>query len=287
MNIMNILERHKLLSRVPKEKRSELKMIMSRTNFHEIRDVGNEEYVLNVINQDNVVDKVDTEGHLYLMCASSRFEIKMLRYQMKFGEKNEIIVLKDQDAYLTDAEEAAWDRYVAEFCAIIKRELDYQVVYTSEVVVKPVQEQVKTQNTSPVNEVVLHENNETNTSTMNANKVTPFSLEQINKAVASTGEGHIVFTVYARNGEFGVGIDAGKTTIGDVKIIKASELETENVVRAISSAVALAQSLGSYLRLMNSNIDISYYLFKDRDVYIDIPAMFEVITAEDLAAASN
>lgn len=281
MNIMNMLEKHKLLNRIPREKRADLKMVMNRSHFYEVRDTGNEQYVLNVVNQDCVVDKIETEGHLYLMCATSRFEMKMLRYQMKFGEKNEIIVLKSKDSNLTSAEEVAWDRYIAEFCGIIKRELDYQIEYRSETIEEetaPVVTNAEVKMEAPV------------ANTVNAKTSIPkvdHPLAPIYDAIAQSGEQNVTLIAYARNGEIGVGVDAGLKTVANIKTEVRVALKDEDVARAMYSSVKLAESIGSYVKLKNASIDIKLVLFKDRDVYIEMPKDFEIISTEELAQAKN
>lgn len=281
MNIMNMLEKHKLLNRIPREKRADLKMVMNRSHFYEVRDTGNEQYVLNVVNQDCVVDKIETEGHLYLMCATSRFEMKMLRYQMKFGEKNEIIVLKSKDSNLTSAEEVAWDRYIAEFCGIIKRELDYQIEYRSETIEEetaPVVTNAEVKMEAPV------------ANTVNVKTSIPkvdHPLAPIYDAIAQSGEQNVTLIAYARNGEIGVGIDAGLKTVANIKTEVRVTLQDEDVARAMYSSVKLAESIGSYIKLKNASIEIKLVLFKDRDVYIEMPKDFEIISTEELAQAKN
>ena len=292
MNITGMFEKHKLLSRVPKEKRADLKIIMSRANFHEARDMGNEAYVLNIIDLDCVEEKRDTEGFLYLMCASSRFEIKMLCYKLRYGDRNEIIVQKKENEMLTEIEECAWDRYIAEFCTAIKRDLHYQVVYSSEVVPAPVQhtpvpvkqvEAAKVSTQTPVQKV------EEKAATQKVdNGVTNFSLEQIQKAIAHVGETKVTFTVYTKDGRYGLGIVAGEQTIGDIQIIQSDSLEEVDVVRAMSTSISLAQALGSYIRLYNSNMEVNYILVKDRDIINELipEKTFTVIDLQSVKATN-
>lgn len=283
MNIAGMFEKHKLLSRVPKEKRADLKIIMNRANFHEVRDMGNESYVLNIIDLDCVEEKRDTEGFLYLMCASSKFEIKMLCYKLRYGDKNEIIVQKREDEMLTEIEECAWDGYIAEFCNAIKRDLHYQVIYRDEIVPAPVQP-VQVQKTEAVKVENVSQKEEVTTSVQKPEKgVTNFSLSQIQKAIESVGESKVTFTVYTKGGKYGVGIVAGEQTIGDVEIVKSDALEEVDVVRAMSSAISLAQALGSYIRLYNSNMEVNYILVKDRDI-IDELIPEKTFTVIDLQA---
>lgn len=293
MNITGMFEKHKLLSRIPKEKRAELKIIMNRANFHEVRDMGNESYVLNIIDLDCIEEKRDTEGFLYLMCASSKFEIKMLCYKLRYGDRNEIIVQKREDEALTEIEECAWDRYVAEFCTAIKRDLHYQVVYSSEVIPVPVKQvQVQSrevQNIEIPKVEVSSQKEESSVSEIKIeNGVTNFSLEQIQKAIASVGEKKVTFTVYTKSGKYGVGIVAGEQTIGDVQIIKSDSLEEVDVVRAMSAAISLAQALGSYIRLYNSNMEVNYILVKDRDIIKELipEKTFTVVDLQDVQVAN-
>ena len=131
---MNIIEKSVWLHKVPKDKRSDLKLLLSRNNFHEIKDIGNEDYVINIVNQDYVVDRENCDGEIYILSASSRYEIKNLRYSLRFGEKNELILLKPENLYLTESEDISLDRYMVSFCSTIKRELDYQVSYGVKIV---------------------------------------------------------------------------------------------------------------------------------------------------------
>lgn len=284
MNITGMFEKHKLISRVPKEKRADLRMIMNRANFHEARDMGNESYVLNIIDLDCVEEKRDTEGFLYLMCAASRFEIKMLCYKIRYGERNELIVQKKEDEMLTEIEECAWDRYIAEFCNAIKRDLHYQVVYRDEVIPAPVQPvAVKTKEVNKIEVASQKEEVQAPVQKAENNGVTNFSLDQIQKAIATVGEAKVTFTVYTKGGKYGVGIVAGEQTIGDIQIIKSDSLEEVDVVRAMSSAISLAQALGSYIRLYNSEMEVNYILVKDRDI-IDELIPKKTFTVVDLQA---
>lgn len=288
-SIVNMIEKYKLINRVPKDKRSELKMIMDRTNFYEAKDTGNEQYVLNVVEQEKVVDKVDTEGHLYLMCATSRFEIKMLTYEMRFGEKNEVIVLKSADDDLTDAEELAWDRYIAEFCTAIKSQLQYQVEYSVRYVENKAKEVVVT-NSQVVKEKEKEQvqNIKVSEEAVKVDRTIEVNpLEAIRKAIEGKSGDVLTLTAYAKDGKFGIGVDLGTTTVANLIIEDRVNLQEEDVLRAITSVVALSQAIGAYIKLKSVKKDVSYYFYHDREVYVPIPEPFVVINSEDLALASN
>ena len=47
---MNVIEKGMWLRKFPKDAKSDIKILLNRVNFHEIKDMGNEDYVINIIN---------------------------------------------------------------------------------------------------------------------------------------------------------------------------------------------------------------------------------------------
>lgn len=289
-NIMNFIEKQKLVNRMPKDKRADLKMIMGRTNFYEVSDMGNEQYVLNVIDQGCVVEKTDTEGHLHLMCATSRFNMKILRYKMTFGEKNEIVVLRTPDDGLTDAEEIALDSYIAEFSSTIKKQLHYQVEYRVEYVENKAREiEIERQESTNQAQNLTQAQNKNIMETANIlnEKVEINPLEAIRKEIENKEGDVLTLTAYARNGKFGVGVDLGSNTVADLVIEDNVDLLEVDVIRAAATAITLAQTIGTYTKLKQVKNEVNYYFFQDREVFIEIPGAFTVINQKDLEMANN
>lgn len=288
---MNVIEKGMWLRKFPKDIKSEVKILLNRVNFHDIKDMGNEDYVINIINETCVVDKKDCEGELYIMSAGSRFKVKNLRYRMRFAEKNEMILLKESNMHLTEAEDLALDRYMALFCSTIKIELDYHVSYGVKIIESPVQT-MPVQQTVPVQPVPVQPVPVQQTVPMTV-EVTPvvtqkidevpvevsetvpekeesneFSLENIYKAVMNKGGSKISLTSYCKEGIFGVNVDVDGKDAACIEIAKNENLEDIDQIRAIATAISLVQALGSYLRLKDNNFDIKFYYYQDVELSI-------------------
>lgn len=283
---MNVIEKGMWLRKFPKEAKSDVKILLNRVNFHEIKDMGNEDYVINIINETNVVEKKDCEGELHLMCASLGFKKRSMRYKMRFGEKNEMILLKDKNLSLTEAEDLALDRYMASFCTTIKLELDYQVSYgvkliESHVVKQMPVEQMAVESVSveqkPVEQKLVQHVVDQNVESVEVEN-TPvsqendekgkFSLDSIYEAVKSKGGTKISLTAYCRNDIFGVNVDVDGQDAACIEIEKNINLEDIDQIRAIATAISLTQALGSYLRLRNHDFEIKFYYYQDTELSI-------------------
>lgn len=289
MNLTDFIGKQRLIARMPKELRSELKMVLYRNNFYEVKDVGNEQYIINVVSEDDVIERKNTEGYLTLMCATSRFQMKMLRYEMKFTEdKSELVVLKEKDLMLTDAEEAAWEKYIEHFSNTIKKQLRYQVEFSLREVesvvekVEPKKEEVVVTQEPAVTLV--------NNDVVEESQFVSFNpLDEIIKLskISKSGARAIQLVAYARSGEFGIAIDAQGSTLANMKISDDKLTDDEEVMKMAIATVTLAQSIGTYIKSKGLVDDVDYYFYKDREVHIAIPSRFEVIDEEDLMQANN
>ncbi len=322
---MNIIERSVWLRKVPKHKREELKLLLSRNNFHDIKDVGNEDYVINIINQDYVVDRQNCEGELNILSASSRFEIKSLRYLLRFGETNDLILQKPENLYLTNAEDT------------IKRELDYQVSYGVKIVEPqiipnqypqapmgmenvyqaPIQNQHQNQNNYAQPEYIqinmqsemqsldnkqfinnqVGINNQINTQNMyqessqvvekKQNVNSKFELKAIYNSLSARDNAKISLTAYSRDGVYGVNIDVDNNPAGEIEVIEDKNLDDINKLRALTTCIFMAQSLGSYFRMNNSTFDIKFYYFEDEESSVQPPENFIDLSGQISNTKSN
>lgn len=300
---MNVIEKGMWLRKFPKDAKSDVKILLNRVNFHEIKDMGNEDYVINIINESNVVDKKDCEGELHLMCASSRFEMKSMRYLMRFGEKNEMILLKEDNMYLTEAEDLALDRYMASFTTTIKIELDYPVLYSVKIVEAPVKQVQPIQPVQPVQQVqpqlnvVREELVQNNYAAMNVQAVetknvvesNTFDLDSIYRAVSVKEGNKVSLTAFCRDGLFGVNVDIDGQDAACIEVAKNTNLEVIDQIRAIATAISMTQALGSYLRLRNNDYEIKFYYYQDIELSIQqLPENFiDLSGAIAIAAKTN
>lgn len=251
---MNIIEKSVWLHKVPKNKRADLKMLLSRNNFHDIRDIGNEDYVINIVNQDYVVDRENCEGELYILSASSRYEIKCLRYTLRFGEKNEMILQKPENLYLTESEDISLDRYMASFCSTIKRELDYQVAYGVKIVEPQIQymapqipHQMQMNTDYSYNKM---NTNQMNTNQMNINQV--MSQNQVmpqNQVDTNQVDTNQVINEISNNVE----------STNEIKINNYGQFNLDSIYSSINASNNAKISLTAYCRdgVYGVNIDVN------------------------------
>lgn len=291
---MHFLEKVKWINKIPKKYRDDFKSVLSRQNVHQVVDIGDEDYIVNIIDESKVVEKQDCKGELHVMCASNAFTVKPVNYKMVFGERNELVILKREGLNLTEDEDNAIDKYATLFCATIKKELDYHIQYrvqvieeTVEIEVKPVEIEVKKEQVEVVNEVKKEDVAPKKEEIVNETKAksNEFSLEGVYEPIAKSGEKHINITAYYRACVIGVSIDSDNETLVNLHVAADENMEFFDKVRTISTAICMAQAMGSYFKYKSSDLSMKFYYYQDEVICDDIRVPEEFVDISEIAKA--